>query len=129
MKKMISVLLFVTIVSNNLFSQDGHVKSFAYGLAYNDKISNKFILKSKFTENTEIDILKNQINISDMFHTCLEVYDRDSSEYQGKKSETLYCKDNEGNYCLFFLDKDFNNNPYYLICYDDIAYFYYIKNN
>lgn len=107
MKKMILVLLFVSIVSNNLFSQEvilthgSKVLKFDdYGKTYyNSKLFNEtniFNIDKKF-----IKVICSNPNIRDTVYTIIE--DCGEVKTSEDKSEKYICKDIDGIVCWIYV--------------------------
>ena len=74
MKKLISVLLFVTIVSNNLIGQDTAIRTVCYQTMDYDSIENKYTPFNK-KQYITIDIVfeKDKIIVGDYFNSIYKL--------------------------------------------------------
>ncbi len=131
MKKSISVLLFVAIVSNNLFGQDTIIRTVSnqYG-DYNLETDSYISTNKKSNLITDITFKKDSIIIGDFFNSVykiIEINELYDSEQGNEKF--YYCIDPEGKKCHIIV-KDRNNlykYPLIMISYSDGAYFYYTR--
>lgn len=130
MKKLISVLLFVAIVSNNLFGQDTIIKTVSYQLGDLDNITHSYKLNKKEYLITDFTFKKDSIIIGDFFNSVYKIIEIENSYDSEQGNEKFYyCIDPEGKKCHIIV-KDRNNvykYPLIMISYSDGAYFYYTK--
>jgi len=107
MKKIIAVLLFVMIVSNNLFSQEVITTHGTQVLKFDDNYNTNYVSKL-FNEIDIFTIDKNHIKIE-----CSDIYNRDTvykiiencGEVKTKKNKSIWyiCKDVDGGICWIFI--------------------------
>ena len=121
-------ILFVTIVSNNVFGQDYYVKSTSFAYTMMNLNEHTYTLDAKYNVETNIHFTKEKIIFDDVFKTTLDIIRRDTLEDKGKKLDYYICRDNVGDTCLFLYENgpDVINSAYVII-YDNVRYFYYTK--
>ncbi len=137
MKKLISVLLFVAIVSNNLFGQDTTITTVSYQVGdLNKNESNLseglriYDMNKKQYQITKFTFKKDSIIIGDYFNSVYKVIDHEGNLQTEQGLENyFYCKDPEGKNCYIIIKEKTKsyNYPLIVVRYSDGAYFYYTK--
>lgn len=127
-------ILFVTIVSNNVFGQDYHVKSASFSYSITDINSPTYRIASKYNQETDIHFINNKIILNDGFNTSFEILKTYEADCHHEDHNYYSCLDNNGVKCIFMFIHDINDNklfikqPAYFITYDNVQYIYYLNN-
>ncbi len=133
MKIIISVLLFVTLVSNNLFAQDFTIRTIGFCDGRVNKITDNYSISKYLAEiENNFQFKGDTIKLDDLSNNYYKIVNRhgglkldDPNEDEVK--QFLECTDKEGLHCYFFIMKDIKNNDYIIIQYDNLVLFYYAK--
>jgi hypothetical protein len=130
MKKSISVLLFVAIVSNNLFGQDTVISTVANRFYDCDSFGGNYHPHEIFNQCIDFTFTKDSIVMGDMFNSTFKVIEFKGEEY-GEQGKVVYyyCTDPEGVKCYILIKERSLSYKYPLVVihYSDGAYFYYTK--
>ena len=123
------VLILISFFSFNSFSQNKHVLSHKFALAKNDLENNRYMVNSPYIVDTDIFFNKDSIILNDGFGSKFKIIRNGNFDEDCYLYESFYCKDNEGDFCMIYNDRDSENNLFYVIEYQNISYIYYTKNN
>jgi hypothetical protein len=133
MKKIISVVLFVTIVSNYLFAQDFTIRTIGYCDGRVNKITDNYSV-SKYLAQVEnnFQFKGDSIKVDDLGNNYYKILTRHeglkiNDPNEDELKQFLECKDKNNLSCYFFIMKDKKNNDYIIIEYSNVVYFYYTK--
>jgi len=135
MKKINFVLLFVAIVSSNVFGHDTTYITYGTQISKIDSVSN-FYGKSKIfpemhivtVSNDYIKILNLGKQYDDTLYTIIENCGKMKTEY-GEKAEYFKCKDLEGIVChIAIMKNDYEHeNARVEIQYSNVAILYFLQ--
>jgi hypothetical protein len=130
MKKLISVLLFVAIVSNNLFGQDTTISTVSNRFYDCDSFGGNYHPHEINNQYVNFTFTKDNIVMGDIFNSTYKII-KVKKEENGEQGKVVYyyCTDPEGQNCYILIKERSLSYKYPLVVvhYSDGAYFYYTK--